>query len=92
MDQLPIEASVDEFVDAVVKATGDRVVCSACGNTDWATYDATPMTFGADNLRPGIPDDESVFGMHVVAFACTRCRLLRLHAVELSFPPEMADK
>jgi hypothetical protein len=92
VQQFPIEASVDEFVDAVTKETGHRVICFACGNHDWATYDATPMTVGADNLRPGVPDDESSFGLHVVPFACTRCGLLRLHAVRISFPPESQNE
>jgi ribosomal protein S27AE len=88
MDEFPIESSVDEFVNAILKATGDGVVCSACGYTEWAIYDATPMTLNADNLRPGVPEDETIIGLHVVPFACGRCGLLRFHAVRLSFPPE----
>jgi hypothetical protein len=46
------------------------------------------MTLNADNLRPGVPEDETIIGLHVVPFACGRCGLLRFHAVRLSFPPE----
>jgi ribosomal protein S27AE len=87
VDEFPIESSVDEFVDAILKATGDRVVCAACGNTEWASYDATPLTLNADNLRPGIPEDDTIIGFHVVPFACRRCGLVRFHAVNLVFPP-----
>jgi hypothetical protein len=92
MKELPIESSVDEFVDAIIEATGDRVVCAACGHTTWATYDATPMTLGADNLRPDISDGETLFGIHAVAFACTHCGLLRLHAVQVSFPQNLEEE
>jgi hypothetical protein len=82
VDEFPIETSVDEFVDAILKATGDRVVCSACGNTEWAIYDATPMTLNADNLRPGVPEDDTIIGLHVVAL-----RLWALRTHPLSWRP-----
>jgi hypothetical protein len=88
MDELPVEASVDEFVNAVLKETSERVVCPACDHASWATYDATPLTLDASNLRPGIPAEDATIGFHVVPFSCTRCGFVRFHAVPLSFPPE----
>ncbi len=88
MNELPIEASVDEFVNAVVQATGDRVVCSACGHDDWSKWDAAPLTIPGLNVRCEPGDEGAEFGIHTVAFACRRCGLIRLHAVDVSFPPE----
>ncbi len=91
MDEMPIEASVDEFIDAVVKATGERVVCSACGNEDWAIWDAAPLTLHVSNLRPNVPFEDSEFGIHAVAFSCTRCGLVRFHSRDVAFPPEQEE-
>jgi ribosomal protein S27AE len=85
MDELPIEASVDEFVDTIIKETGDRVVCSACGNTDWATWTQTPLALGGSALRLDAPEADNLFGIHVVAFSCSRCGLIRFHNVDITF-------
>jgi ribosomal protein S27AE len=92
MKQLPIEASVDEFVDAVLEATGERVVCSACGNTDWDTWTQTPLALGASALRLDASEDDDLFGIHTVAFACSRCGLIRFHVADIAFPPEVLEE
>jgi ribosomal protein S27AE len=91
MKELPIEASVDEFVDAILKETGERVVCSACGNTDWDTHVVTPLMLWASNPRPGVADEHLPIGFNVVTFSCRRCGLVRFHFVDVSFPPDDSE-
>jgi hypothetical protein len=89
MQELPIQASVNEFVDLVHKDTGGTVACWACGCTVWDTFEAdAPFALNAIRIRLDAPADDAMFGVHVVGFSCSDCGLLRFHQARPVFPPE----
>jgi predicted RNA-binding Zn-ribbon protein involved in translation (DUF1610 family) len=82
MEELPIEAGVDEFVDLIHKQTRDRIECPACGDATWQTFPDTPVALAGYRIRLDVPADTEVnTGFRVVAFACRQCGFLRFHQV-----------
>jgi hypothetical protein len=91
MRQLPIEASVDEFVETIDEQTGPDVSCPICGHTVWDTLFHTPLGVSTLLLRTDRPDDEILSTLQVVAFICMKCAFVRMHQVFPVFPPQAEE-
>ena len=87
MENLPIEASVNEFVDLISKHTHSPVTCWACGQTEWDTLIETPVALTWTKLRLDEPGHD-MGGMHLVPLVCANCHLVRFHLVQPILPPE----
>ena len=88
MKEMPIEASVDEFVDLIDEHAYGTVTCWTCGGNEWDTFVDTPTALFTTTLRIDALEDERIGGLHVVKFVCRRCGLLRLHHVNVGLPRE----
>lgn len=88
MKELSIEASIDAFVNEINEHTHGPVICWACGETEWNTFDETPVALSGIRLRNSPTGTSALTSFHVVALVCTTCGLLRFHSVRAVFPSE----
>ena len=85
MKELPIDAAIEDFLDAVYEETGSGVVCPFCHNAEWEHSVDTPMGVTAVKIRPPVSDDDSTWtGYVAVGLSCTKCGFIRLHKVDLA--------
>lgn len=74
------QAPVDDLIDSIAKAVGERPRCPMCGGLVW-------QPIGMPIALPGPPNANVIGpGHRARALYCATCHFVRLHYVSVPFP------